>query len=1349
MSMLLLRGLVAWLLTALCLSSPAAAQPYTPIPASLASCPSGQTAVTLGSTTLSPADGSFYYGSLSNAQLLVLSINTTGLNGATLSQLSLALGDNSRMAGPVQLTLGVYTYQLQPSSSPVTGLLVAQTAEITVYPSSAQTLYASLLYPVTLMSTAGSQYGLAVWTDGYLVAGQHGYGSGYSGYSLSHAYGDYSMPTSLSLTTYAGAGMAASGCINPNEFSGGSSAVYAFCAYSASYSPGQPNSIYSTAVSTVTSMTGLITVGKSSPTTTSFGTGYTVTGLSGSLTQSVSGSSAFNSPSISVTPHFVQLGGSKLGSPSNLLYLSGPAAVDSGGLSVTLDTGVQVLLQGSSSGAISFTASTPSAVATQSLYVSSAFVLTAETASSTSTSCLTSSYVPDPPVACPAGQVPISYGNTNPAYALNALSIFRSEVPQANVIYFSPFLATAPSTVITTLSYYVLANPGDVCHLRLGLFLINDSTATTSFVLLAESSEVTLVNIGNQLVSVNLPTPVPLTQGGNYAIGIWADQSIYSPYNVWQPAFTATIPYSSVSSTGAFPPIIAGVSSGANVPTAASGCTAGRTSQVSFCAAFNYQFATTVYTGVLTVLDTVFTNSWGSYRIVISGNGTVDQYSPWTLGGFQYLTPNYLYDPATTKSGTVLDGAGLQIVYSRGEAMTSTITVLAPASAIDGIAVFSYWESIEYTFGEAGYQGNAGANVTWAPYTGGAITCPTPATTALNLVVPASVSRLLCPASSSLLTFGDPVIFDYANYREGNAVSAGLVYTNSFTGQAGAVVSQLAVDLLSNVNSPPIGLQLGLYLASSGALLASSGPITLLQTVDQQVVVALASPVTLTAAQYYLALTANASLSIATGSAQSATMTSSGGGLPGTFTASGTTAGVVPVLALGCLPASYSFCSWFQYYTPGSTPSTSTFLYSGLLTLGSGPSSSSFGSYYSVSLASAYLSVYTRLATSTISSVTLFDTLVSPAGGSGRIYVSGVAALDLSGLQLYSASRAVTVTLSYSGNASFVDSSAAAWGAPLTSNFSVAPTGGSGGSIPQCGVLSLPTVNIGLAPAPSCPAGQTVVSFDDDVGADYGNVVEEVYYGSNSYIIMRQFTAPPSNVSSSITQLGWGLNKNFNVLGHARFALYDTNLNFLAQSNEVTFINPVDQAIVGALSPAYALTPSGVYYIAVWTDVSLYFSFSYIYVNTPCNLYQYSSGTAWPSPFVSAGDCGYAALGAYGCAAPVLTASSATSSSTGVSPEISRSGTDPSSCSGCGSSGSSLSNGAIAGLVIGCSIGVALLTAICLTLCFRGNVFGKATSAAGVTTNGNRHAAQRLDSPPQSPRVEMTHPHTFTSSPRV
>ena len=1328
-----LQALAAVLLAALCLSSLAAAQPYTPVPSSL-SCPSGQTAVTLGSTVVSSSLSS-YYSTLSAAFILVSAVNSSGLNGASLSQLSLALGDNTGLTQPVHLILGVYSFQVQ-SASTAGGVLAAQTAEITLYPSPPQTLYASLLLPLTLTSSVGVQYGLAVWADRSFTVGQGAYGGGYYGSSTYGIYSDYSLPNYLSMGLYVGASMAASGCINPNEFSGGSSAVYAFCAYSASYSPGQPNSIYSTAVSTVTSMTGLITVSKNSPTTTSFGTGYTVTGLSGSLTQSVSGSNAVL-PSMRISSNSVQLGGGKLGSPSNLLYLSGPAAVDSGGLSVTLDTGVQVLLQGSSSGAISFTASTPSAVAAQSLYVGSAFVLTAETASSTSASCPVSPYVPDPPVACPAGQVAISYGDTNLAAALVSSDFESFDALEANYVYFTPFLATAPSTVITTLSYYVLANPGDAVHLRLGLFLTNGSTASPTYVLLQQSAQVTLVNIGNQLVSANLPAPVPLTQGGNYAIGIWADQSIFSPFNEWEPVFVANIPYSSVSSTGAFPAVIPGLSSYANVPTAASGCTAGSTSQVSFCAAFNYVYTTRVYTGLLTVLNTVFTNSQGSYRVVISGNGSTASGASWILNGFQYPTPNRLYDPATSQSGSVLDSAGLQIVWSLySEPVSSTLLGLAPSSA-SGVPVYSYTEAIEYVFGSPNPQANAGATVTWAPYTGGAIpTCSPPVVTGLNLVVPASVSRLLCPASSSLLTFGDPVIFDYANYREGNAVSAGLVYTNGFTGQAGAVVSQLAVDLLSNVNSPPIGLQLGLYLASSGALLASSGPITLLQTVDQQVVVALASPVTLTAAQYYLALTANASLSIATGSAQSATMTSSGGGLPGTFTASGTTAGVVPVLALGCLPASYSFCSWFQYYTPGSTPSTSTFLYSGLLTLGSGPSSSSFGSYYSVSLASAYLSVYTRLATSTTSSVTLFDTLVSPAGGSGRIYVSGVAALDLSGLQLYSASRAVTVTLSYSGNASFVDSSAAAWVAPLTSNFSVAPTGGSGGSIPQCGVLSLPTVNIGLAPAPSCPAGQTVVSFDDDVGADYGNVVEEVYYGSNSYIIMRQFTAPPSNVSTSITQLGWGLNKNFNVLGHARFALYDTNLNFLAQSNEVTYINPVDQAIVGALSPAYSLSPSGVYYIAVWMDVSLYSSFSYIYVNTPCNSFQYSSSAAWPSPFVSAGDCGMIALGAYGCTAPALTPSPAFSSSTGGSGSGSNGPNQTSStCTGGGSSGSNLSNGAIAGIVIGCSIGLALLTAVCILLCFGSGVFGNRKASSADTTQDSRHEAQRLE---ESSRVEMT-----------
>ena len=76
-----------------------------------------------------------------------------------------------------------------------------------------------------------------------------------------------------------------------------------------------------------------------------------------------------------------------------------------------------------------------------------------------------------------------------------------------------------------------------------------------------------------------------------------------------------------------------------------------------------------------------------------------------------------------------------------------------------------------------------------------------------------------------------------------------------------------------------------------------------------------------------------------------------------------------------------------------------------------------------------------------------------------------------------------------------------------------------------------------------------------------------------------------------------------------------------------------------------------------------------------------------------------------------------------------------------GSSGSSLSNGAIAGIVIGCSLGVGLLVGVCCFILLRGVAVGKGGSSDASRFNSNRLSeTSKVDHPTEDPtrrEVEM------------
>ena len=148
-------------------------------------CPPNQRLVTVGypnstNHTLFPYPrdyvGNGYY-------VLITPFTLRGSNsfGTILYQMAIELGDNRGLLAPARFRLAVYL--LQEAEKKITGFneasLIAQTDEITLYPSAPQMLYANLLKPVMLESEG--DYGLGVWSDSSIATAGGRFSTGFSG----------------------------------------------------------------------------------------------------------------------------------------------------------------------------------------------------------------------------------------------------------------------------------------------------------------------------------------------------------------------------------------------------------------------------------------------------------------------------------------------------------------------------------------------------------------------------------------------------------------------------------------------------------------------------------------------------------------------------------------------------------------------------------------------------------------------------------------------------------------------------------------------------------------------------------------------------------------------------------------------------------------------------------------------------------------------------------------------------------------------------------------------------------------------------------------------------------------
>ena len=643
------RAVLVALVTAL-LSACACAQSYIPLVTQLTfdavrQCTSF---AKLGVDTLSRnyestplRSGSVYLSAYTNASVF----------GASLTQLSLQLADSINSGSGPSARLGVYILGqqfVQPIfgtgtllSQPAT--LLAQTDEITVWPSLAQTLYANLLTPALLLSSG--QYALGVWTDNSLTLYSGGHGAAYT---ATAGYNNFAMPAQVTATTYSDAfssgaliAQAAMGCRDPNLIAtaaAAGTAYYALCGYVEQYSPSPSTTDYTQVSSTVlTSFSALVGV-STTATTTSFGSGMKVTSLLGDLTVSTAGYTSIL-PDVATTPYTFTLSSTNkvaAASPSNVVYPSGAAVVDGSGLTLLMNNGLQFLLQWNAA-TKQYQLLNSSAPAAGNVVLSSV-TLTPVTSTSQpvlfNCSLPPTSYTPPALPACPAGSLSWTFGD-NTGDLTDTLELeYDSSFISGNTLYLRPIAFPAASTLVQSLSTPLLANPGTVIHLRMGLYALNGSISSPSWTLLGQTAEQVVVNPAATTITAPLTTNVTVG-AGTYALGVWYDTSVFTYQMFWEssPAlYSLKQPYTSVSATGSMPATATPTFDFQTTPVQATVCILGVTTTVafSFCAAFITSADTQdLYTGVLTALPNTTTNAFGTYWTVIGVSGTQERYDPY------------------------------------------------------------------------------------------------------------------------------------------------------------------------------------------------------------------------------------------------------------------------------------------------------------------------------------------------------------------------------------------------------------------------------------------------------------------------------------------------------------------------------------------------------------------------------------------------------------------------------------------------------------------------------------------------------------------------------------------------
>jgi hypothetical protein len=1309
-------------------------QSYVPQAAPMSSCSSGSL-VSFGNNSVAALDNHGEGSGLWYNDVIYVTPFLNSQWGVVITQLSLGLTDNSELiyyGGATHLRLGLFSVQADASL-----LLVGQTDEITLYPSSDEVLYANLLSPVLL---EGSSYVMSVWIDNTLFTGYDN-GNYYVPTSTYAAYTGYPYPGTASLTVtneyWTGFGtvaLQATGCIGGSSpFTAANTAVYSFCAYSQAANPPLSLVDYTYAAVTVTTtIGGFLAVSTTNTGSNSIGPYGIVTAVAATFSDVQSSLLYYMMASATAGPKTLALLPTGVATTANQQLYTGSAAgavrLDGSGIAFLSSDGIQYVASYNASTAQYSIQSSTAGAFTGSFTGFTATLLTQPINVNAVSNCVAkSTYTPEAVTVCPAGSTAVQFGDSVSVFAGSTTPTIYG-----NAVYFRQFTANTPNTMLTQLSWNILANPDQIIHLRLGLFQLTAGTfdALPTFTLLQQTKEIVLDNVPAMVVVASLIQSVTLVQGMNYSIGAITDSPVNSNEGYWEYGPIAlTYPYSVVTTGNTFAAVIPTQFTDGMLPLGANGCAQqSNTVQFSFCAVFVYNGWSESYSGVLTALAATATNAFGTYYTVISGSGVAaisyetTTYN-FTVNSFNLDSNNLLY---TSTAASAVDSFGLQIVVTNLIYTTYSVQLMAYIDPTSGQV--RYQENQQYgTYNAFEFLPNLNSTFSYQPYTAGGQKCTVPLAP-INSVSPYTAPSLLCPALTNSIQagYGNAAVTSYALHTAGTSILPNTIYTQAFTATTAGTISQLSVGLLSSTASTtPNTVQLGLY-GNNNALLAQTQTLTLIQVVNQQVLLTLPIPVNVVAGgQYFIAIIANLSLNLATtATATSPTMSFTFdpvNGLPATFASTGQ--GVSPsVAAQGCSQATHSFCAYFQYYIIG--VQTNVFLYQGLLQASPSSGTNAFGSFSPVLAAAGRQTSVQRTAANPIAytSRATFTAVLAP----GSVYTSSANgfALDSVGLTLMLTGGQLTTLLFNSSLGVLQDSStlAGATSAGYTlsySNFTISALTATSG-IPSCGQSMLPSVMAAAPALPVCSAGQSLVYYGDAAESDLSWSQEGWTYAPADNIFLRQITAP--SAPSVISQVSFGINLNYNVVARMMTGIYNSTFGFMSGSNQLLSYNPTDSVLVGSLAQPQQLIAGATYWLAMWTESAIFAGFQ-LDDYTPTGYYVY--GNPWPTAFQNTAENSVRSVGGYGCttgAQTVFPSSSGSPSSptSPTSPWSSSSGgscpvVQPASCSG----SSGLSNGAIAGIVIGSVVGALL---VCLLLCFAISLTRNKQSKAVDKTAGSGYS---------------------------
>ena len=450
-------------------------------------------------------------------------------------------------------------------------------------------------------------------------------------------------------------------------------------------------------------------------------------------------------------------------------------------------------------------------------------------------------------------------------------------------------------------------------------------------------------------------------------------------------------------------------------------------------------------------------------------------------------------------------------------------------------------------------------------------------------------------------TYGDNRVADYVDDYEGHTLKKGIVYTYNFTAKAGNVIRQISIDILNNTHLDMwVNAYLGIY-GADGTLLSEAVPINFLEPWDMMVVSDMDPVYVKEDGLFYVAITFDHDFFVATGTSTGLSMTHTGRGLPMTFKPDGVSR-APPLVAYGCVTSSHYFCGSFQYYQGDDySPVALDYLYQGLL-LAEGPNGTNANGFWqSILYGVGYFTTYVRIARYASNFVTGWtDIMLTRPGNATNNYIytdgNGGAALDGIGLSFITTDDyGYEVTISYNATTGlYADSTDPQMGVQLLQTFVIKPVNFSAG-LPQCSFLYLESdiqPVSSLANKSVCHENNAPVRWGDADPTDY--FYDEEGMSTNYYtdITLSPFNTGPTY--SNVTQLVLNIGANANVFAHVRMALYLNN-TLLAESDEVTLENPQDATLYFTLNQTVTLFPASLYYIAMWTDVTLYMAAGWDY----------------------------------------------------------------------------------------------------------------------------------------------------------